>query len=431
MALTSIFGTPTQQPGTQPTLAQQNPQLYTQQTQKPATQASTTPTQSPTNLGTTYQSSNGPSTFDPSAGVDYTSGSSANLNFMPLPSAGDFSKLMAGTSAGAAPQYQTYQFSPIQVSAYSAPEMISPQTVQQYQAPGSLPAQQAPRYTAGQVSQYGGSNVSPLTSLAGSLAQGLPQFATVNQQALDEQQKETLLAAKQAQEQALQTQFARQGTGDSGALAAALANAESNFGGQLTGAYRDVALQSQQQDFNNQLAAIQGIGNQAAQQAQIGQSEYGTGLQGQLAQQQLLQQQTALGQSSDQQALNQALALEGLRQAQAQSSLQAGQYGLSKDQLDAQLANQAFQNSLSGGQFNLQQQQAQANQDVATNQLNLQGLLGMTQNNLSAQKLMEDYLLGLGGLNVSQQGLQLQGANDAANQNLSFLQMVYGAMGGA
>lgn len=263
-----------------------------------------------------------------------------------------------------APTYQQYQFTNQNI----APKTINPATV------GA--------YSAGNVNQFTQANTAPVNDLVQQLLAKLSNTSAPDTAALKESQKETLNALQQQQlSQVGQTAALRGVAG--GAPAAQEMGIRDQFTGNLTKSYRDIDQQAQQQAYNNLLSTLgagTNVSNMLTGQAQ---SNYQTGLQGQMSQEQLKQVAAQSGQSqtAQQQAILSALFGQQMQNAglnlQTQQA-QAGenQFGHSQAQAaalaqagltqGANLANAGFQQQSNITGATLQQQAAlQAQQEAA------------------------------------------------------------------
>lgn len=326
----------------------------------------------------------------------------------------------------ATPQYQRYNFQPLNSPTYTPPQTISPDTIQQYRAPSSVPTPTAPGYTPGDISQYGGAEgLSTLQALAQQLANAVSTGYSPDVAGAKESTKDTLISQRDQALESARLNAAGRGTLGAGALQGQEADTRDAFAGDLTANYRDIDAQAARDAFNNALAAMTGIGNLGAQEATTSENEYQAQLAGQQTREQTAQAATSFGQNADAQKLQAAMALEQLKQAEASS-------GQSRGSLAAQLSQQQFADDLAGQQFQFDQQKAQADNQQSTNATNLSALLGLDSNSINRESLAQQFALakaqleqsgalGFGSLGLQQAGLEQNTTNGLLGLILSLL----------
>lgn len=306
-----------------------------------------------------------------------------------------------------------------------------------------------PQYQAGQVDQFAGGAGSEALGAALQQLLGAGALVDPNVSGQKESAKETLLAAQQAQRDAMLGSAASRNSLGSGALAALQAQSGDAFAGNLTDTYRTIDADAQQRGLANRLnvgSALTGLGQAQGSERR---ADYGTTLAGQQAQEQLRQMETTLGLqagtltsqlqnqqfgqlanvaglTADNARANQATALQTAQQ-QAQMDQAAASLGMTRDQLAAQFQQQQFgqQGDIASllqsiGQGNyasqLAGQQAQAQRDQAAN----------ASQQAAAQQAFQQALSGAGlDLQGQQMNAQLEqaAAQHAAQLGYNYAQL--------
>lgn len=284
--------------------------------------------------------------------------------------------------------------------------------------PGQLPSGQMPTYQAGQIGQFNAPNLSGLESQQDALLQQVmnnPGLSPAAINAMKERSKsQTLAMSQQLGQQAAQRGAATGMTGLAGADQRNIGNAAMSS---IMGGYRDIDIAAADRAQSDRLNALQasealasGRGNRASQ-------FYQTGLQGQMAQQELLRAQNASEQAAAQFGLQRGIAQEGLNQAGADSAFRATQFNAQQQGLQADENFRAWQSQFQPAQFAADQayRQEQLNQAGSESALNAYrtdvDAFNSWKDNLARDRQLDiQQNLGQGGLDIDRQRLAQQGS---------------------
>lgn len=284
--------------------------------------------------------------------------------------------------------------------------------------PGQLPSGQMPTYQAGQIGQFNAPNLSGLEGQQDALLQQVmnnPGLSPAAVNAMKERGKsQTLAMSQQLQQQAAQRGATTGMSGLAGADQRRIGNAAL---GDIMSGYRDIDIAAADRLNSDRLNALQasegiaqGRGNRASQ-------FYQTGLQGQMAQEELRRAQNASEQNATQFGLTRGIAQEGLNQAGADSAFRATQFNAQQQGLQADENFRAWQSQFAPAEF----LQNQAMQQEGLRQAGADSAMGAYRTDLDAFNAWKDdqtrnrqldiqQQLGQGGLGIDQQRLAQQGS---------------------
>jgi hypothetical protein len=275
-----------------------------------------------------------------------------------------------------------------------------------------------PTYQAGQIGQFNAPNLSGLEGQQDALLQQVMQNPGLSPAIINAMKERGKSQALQMSQQ-LQGQAAQRGatTGMSGLAGADQRRIGNAALGDIMSGYRDIDIAAADRARADQLNALQasegiaqGRGNRASQ-------FYQTGLQGQMAQQELLRAQNASEQAATQFGLTRGIAQEGLNQAGADSAFRGAQFNAQQQGMQADENFRAWQSQFQPAQFAADQ----AARQEQLNQAGAQSGLQNYQTDMDAFNTWRDDLarnrqldvqekLGQGGLNIDQQRLAQQGS---------------------
>lgn len=240
--------------------------------------------------------------------------------------------------------------------------------------PGQLPSTDLSVYKPGQINQYKNVDTGPTQGMANSVLQQVLKAPSLSPEVIAQMEgqfKDQALTMQQGQQGDIRQNFASRGLGGGGQERSLLASLGQNTQANLLNNYRDLnvgAAQTNRQDMLNALgAAEQGMGGEVNR----AQSQYQTGLQGQMAQEGLNQAGVQSQNQATQFALQRALEQEGMAQAAAGIGVQ----GRGQDiQSLLGLRGQDIQHQLGLGGLGFNYAQLNANQQNTQQQALLRAL---------------------------------------------------------